>query len=123
MLVKGKITDYEGFPIFDATVVIKGSDPIIGATANFDGNYAINVNRGDILKFSHVGTNQIIERNVTASMTTLDIAMPNELQLPETVVIGKKRTNWFWLPLVIVGGAIAVNQSRKEKATPKKIKI
>lgn len=123
MLVKGKITDYDGYPIVDAHVIIKGTNPVIGVTTNFDGNYAINPSVGDILKFSHVGTKQIIERNVTSSMTTLDVTMPNELQLNEVVVTGTKPKQLSWLPLIIVGSAIALNQARKVKAQPKKITI
>ena len=45
--VKGTVSDDDGQPIPGATVVLKGTST--ATTADFDGNFSINVGLGDVL--------------------------------------------------------------------------
>ena len=51
--VSGTVSDENGLPLIGATVVISGTSS--GTTTDFDGNYKINANTGDVLIFSYVG--------------------------------------------------------------------
>jgi hypothetical protein len=51
--ISGTVSDENGLPLFGATVVISGTST--GTTTDFDGNYKINTNTGDVLSFSYVG--------------------------------------------------------------------
>ena len=62
--VKGKISDSGGVPLFGVTIMVVGSQT--GTTSDFDGNFTIEANPKDILRFSYVG------------MTTKDIVLGNE---------------------------------------------
>jgi len=51
--VTGNITDENGLPLPGATVVEQGTDN--GTTTDFDGNYQISIQEGNILILSFVG--------------------------------------------------------------------
>ena len=80
--VSGKITstdDKMGIP--GANIVVEGSNA--STTADFDGNYKINVNTGDVLKFSYVGfkTQSITVTN----QSTINVALATESSTLEEV--------------------------------------
>lgn len=50
--ITGKVTDNDGLPLPSATINIKGTDK--GTASDFDGNYSIEANTGDILVFSYM---------------------------------------------------------------------
>ena len=51
--ISGTVIDEDGLPLPTATVILKGTTQ--GTTTDFDGNYSINANPGDILVYSFVG--------------------------------------------------------------------
>lgn len=51
--VTGNITDENGLPLPGATVVEQGTDN--GTTTDFDGNYQISIQEGNVLILSFVG--------------------------------------------------------------------
>lgn len=51
--IKGTIKDSNGDPVVGANVVIKGTTK--GVSADFDGNYSISVENGDVLEFTSMG--------------------------------------------------------------------
>ena len=52
--ITGTVTSSEdGLPIPSANIVIKGTSK--GTSTDFDGNYTINANQGDVLEFSYIG--------------------------------------------------------------------
>ncbi len=59
--VSGKVTDVSGEPIPGANVVIKEKNK--GTATDFDGNYSIRVNPGDVLVFSSIGY-QTVEKTI-----------------------------------------------------------
>ena len=51
--ISGTVNDENGLPLPGATVVIEGTTQ--GVATDFDGNFSINANTGDILVISYVG--------------------------------------------------------------------
>ena len=52
--IDGKVTDVDSSdPIAGVNVVVKGTST--GTASDFDGNFSIVVNQGDVLVFSYVG--------------------------------------------------------------------
>ncbi len=56
-LIKGKVTDKYNEPLIGATVEIQGEGAHRFVYTNFDGNFSIEVEKGEILKFSYYGYN------------------------------------------------------------------
>ena len=83
--VSGTVTDQSsGLPLPGATVIIKGTTT--GTSTDFDGNYLISANLGDILQFSYIG---FLTQEVEVTTTTLNVALPPDSQvLDEVVIIG-----------------------------------
>ncbi|GJM49269.1 carboxypeptidase-like regulatory domain-containing protein [Capnocytophaga catalasegens] len=51
--VTGKVTDQSNSPLPGADILVKGTTH--GVVSDFDGNYEIQVNQGDVLEFSYIG--------------------------------------------------------------------
>ena len=84
--VKGAVTEQStSQPLPGVNILIKGT--ATGTTTDFDGNYQINVNNGDILVFSYVGYNTV-EMTYTGQSTLNVELTENASQLDEVVVIG-----------------------------------
>ncbi|MBR9855878.1 MAG: TonB-dependent receptor plug domain-containing protein, partial [Algicola sp.] len=82
--VTGTVTDGEGFPLVNVTVLIKGTNK--GVTTDFDGNFSITVPYPEnVLQFMHMGfeTQEIKVGN----QTTLEVVMKETAQALEEVVI------------------------------------
>ncbi len=83
--VSGVVTDFEGLPLPGVNILVKGT--ITGTQSDFDGNYIIQANEGDVLVFSYIGQ-KTVERTVGAS-NTINVQMDQDTQaLEEVVVIG-----------------------------------
>ncbi|WP_203257642.1 SusC/RagA family TonB-linked outer membrane protein [Hyunsoonleella ulvae] len=85
-VVKGTVTEQStSIPLPGVNVVIKGTTT--GTTTDFDGNYQIQVNNGDVIVFSYVG---YASQEITYSgQSTLDVQLSEDAaQLEEVVVIG-----------------------------------
>ena len=81
--VKGLVKDTAGEPIIGANVVIKGTTN--GTITDFDGNFQLNANKGDIIVISFIGY-QPQEARAAASM---NIILKDDTELlDEVVVIG-----------------------------------
>ncbi|AUP79108.1 SusC/RagA family TonB-linked outer membrane protein [Flavivirga eckloniae] len=77
-LIKGKVNDDDGLPLSGVSILIKGTTT--GAATDFDGNYQISADTGDVLEFSFLGytTQEII---VTEASQTIDVTLK--------VIVGK----------------------------------
>ena len=87
--VSGTVSDENGLPLIGATVVISGTSS--GTTTDFDGNYKINANTGDVLNFSYVG---YADQNITVGASnTINTTLQPDNTLDEVVVtaLGIKR--------------------------------
>ena len=81
--VKGLVKDTAGEPIIGANVVIKGTTN--GTITDFDGNFQLNANKGDIIVISFIGYRSQ-EAQAAASM---NIILKDDTELlDEVVVIG-----------------------------------
>ncbi|WP_241664733.1 SusC/RagA family TonB-linked outer membrane protein [Seonamhaeicola maritimus] len=83
--VTGVVTDETNMPLIGANVLVKGTSN--GAVTDFDGNYAISVNQGEVLIFSSLGF-QTKEVTVGAN-STINVQLAEDAQaLDEVVLIG-----------------------------------
>jgi len=84
--IKGTVTEQAtSIPLPGVNVVVKGTTN--GTATDFDGNFAIEVNEGDILVFSYVGYQQM---EITYSgQSPLNVQLTEDAaQLDEIVIIG-----------------------------------
>ncbi len=83
--IKGLVTDANNEPLPGLNVLIVGTTN--GTETDFDGNYTINANQGDVLQFSFVGMqSQLI--TVGGSNTINVVMLEDASALDEVVVVG-----------------------------------
>ncbi len=83
IIVKGIVKDTTGEPIIGANVIVKGTTN--GTITDFDGNFLLNANKGDIIIISFIGYRSQ-EAQAAASM---NIILKDDTELlDEVVVIG-----------------------------------
>lgn len=84
--LKGKVvSETDNQPIPGVNVAVKNTSK--GAVTDFDGNYQIQVNKGDVLQFSYVG--YVPQDRIIDNQTTLNVSLAEDLaKLDEVVVIG-----------------------------------
>lgn len=83
--VSGVVTDQSGLPLPGVSVVEVGTTN--GTQTDFDGNYTINVDQGNQLRFSYIGQ-KTVNMTVGAS-NTMNVQMEEDAQaLEEVVVVG-----------------------------------
>lgn len=83
--ISGTVTDNTGAPLPGANVVVRGTTT--GTQTDFDGNYTITANQGDVLVFRYLG---FATQSITVgTATTIDVTMQEDAsQLAEVVVTG-----------------------------------
>jgi TonB-linked SusC/RagA family outer membrane protein len=82
--ITGSVADDSSFALPGATVVVQGTSN--GVTTDFDGNYSITANVGDVLVFSFVGFET---KTVTVGRdTNINILLNTSNELDEVVVTG-----------------------------------
>ncbi len=83
--VSGVVTEQgTNTPLPGVNIVVKGTTT--GTTSDFDGNYQIEANQGDVLVFSYIGFKTL---EVTVTGSTLNVSMQEDrAKLDEVVVIG-----------------------------------
>ncbi|MDW5287774.1 SusC/RagA family TonB-linked outer membrane protein [Formosa sp. PL04] len=88
--ISGTVSDETGLPLPGVNIIIKGTSQ--GTQSDFDGNYAISANSGDVLLYSFIGYKT---KTVTLKESnTVNVVMSEDLaQLDEVVVtaLGIKR--------------------------------
>ncbi|AVI52411.1 hypothetical protein C5O00_10640 [Pukyongia salina] len=83
-LIRGVVIDEQGLPLPGANVLVKGT--ATGTHADFDGNFEINANKGQVLEFSYVGF-KTKEYNVKDVPENVTMVM-DEVMLEGLVVTG-----------------------------------
>ncbi len=79
----GTVTDAANVPVPGVNVIIKNTTT--GTSTDFDGNYSINVKKGDVLEFSSLGYSK---NSVTITgQKTLDVSLAEDASLLEEVVV------------------------------------
>jgi len=76
--ISGNITDDEGVPLPGATILVAGSNE--GTTSDFDGNFSIRANTGDVLDFSYVGYKTVSVQVENQDQITVVLIADNELE-------------------------------------------
>ena len=83
--VNGNIKSEEGETLPGVTVLVKGTN--VGTISDFDGNFSIDIDKGQTLVFSYIGFKTI--EKVVKTETVLNILMESDTQmLDEVVAIG-----------------------------------
>ncbi|WP_299668034.1 TonB-dependent receptor [uncultured Polaribacter sp.] len=84
--IKGIVTSADdNSPLPGVSILVKGTTK--GTSTDFDGGYAINVNKGDVLEFMYVGMKTVAV--TVANKTTINVALTTSSEiLDEIVVIG-----------------------------------
>ncbi|MFD2823095.1 SusC/RagA family TonB-linked outer membrane protein [Lacinutrix iliipiscaria] len=87
--ISGTVSDENGLPLPTATVIIQNTTT--GTSTDFDGNYSINANVGDVLDFSYVG--YATQSQTVGASNTIDVTLQPDNTLDEVVVtaLGIKR--------------------------------
>ncbi len=83
--VTGTVLDDTSQPLPGVSIIIKGTST--GTTSDFDGNFSINANDGDVLVFSYVGFNS---QEVTVSGNTVNVTMQAGVALDEIILVGNR---------------------------------
>lgn len=82
LTITGTVVDDQNQPLAGVSIVVKGTTR--GATTDFDGNYQISADRGEILVFSYIGFST---REITVTSETLNITLQESAQALENVVV------------------------------------
>jgi TonB-linked SusC/RagA family outer membrane protein len=83
--ISGVISDDDANPLPGVNVFIKGTN--VGTATDFDGNYSISVNTGDVLLFSFVGFSS--QEVTVGDENTIDVSMVTDYaNLDEVVITG-----------------------------------
>ena len=75
--ISGNITDDEGVPLPGATVLVQGTNN--GTTTDFDGNFSIQANVGDVINISYVGYESINQTVNNQDSISVSLSPANEL--------------------------------------------
>lgn len=81
--VKGIVLDAGGLPLAGVNIILKGTST--GTQSNFDGEYSIQVNKGDVLEFSYIGFKT---QSITiGDSNTINVTMEEDASKLDEVVI------------------------------------
>ena len=81
-IVTGNVSDTNGLPLPGATVVIKGTSS--GTTNDFDGNFSIETNSGEVLVVSYIG--YITQELTVSDSATINVVLESDQLLDEVVI-------------------------------------
>ncbi|MGS2764909.1 SusC/RagA family TonB-linked outer membrane protein [Sinomicrobium sp. M5D2P9] len=81
--ITGKVTDETGMPLPGVNIVVDGSNT--GTQTDFDGNYSITVNQGQVLVFTYIG--MTATRKTVGSGMVINVEMTEDTQALEEVVV------------------------------------
>ena len=100
--VSGTVSDNEGLPLPGATVVVSGTNS--GVSTDFDGNYSIVANTGDVLSFSFVGYTTQKVKIETNNVINVVLAADNSLDEVVVVAFGTKTRDELTSAVTVVSG-------------------
>ena len=83
-VVTGNVSDDNSLALPGATVVVEGTSN--GVTTDFDGNYSISANKGDVLVFSFVGFDN--KSVAVGNSNKINVQLNSSNELDEVVVTG-----------------------------------
>ncbi|MFI1771123.1 TonB-dependent receptor [Thalassobellus citreus] len=83
--VSGVVLDDTSQPLPGVSVIVKGTTT--GTITDFDGNYSLSANNGDVLVFSYVGYDT---QELTVTGSKLNVTMKSGVALDEVVLVGSR---------------------------------
>uniref|UniRef100_UPI00374D5834 TonB-dependent receptor n=1 Tax=Aestuariivivens insulae TaxID=1621988 RepID=UPI00374D5834 len=83
--VSGTVIDDSSQPLPGVSVVVKGTTS--GTITDFDGNFSISANNGDVLVFSYVGFET---QEIVVDGNTVNVTMQSGVALAEVVLVGSR---------------------------------
>lgn len=121
-VLTGTVVDGENTPLIGVSVLKANTSS--GTVTDFDGKYQINVNTGDVLRFSYTGFST--QSVTTSGQTQLDIVLEIDSELLEEVVVvgyGTRKVSHNTGAIAQVGGAAlaAVQVARVDEALAGKL--
>ena len=81
--ISGTVSDQSGMPLPGVNIIVKGTTN--GTQTDFDGNYSITANEGNVLTFTYVGL-KTVEQTVGAA-NTINVTMEEDAALLDEVVV------------------------------------
>ncbi len=87
--ISGNVTDQSGLPLPGVAVVIVGTTT--GTQTDFDGNYSISAQVGQVLRYTYLGQKTVI-RTVGAA-STINVQMEDDAEALQEVVVQGYRTS------------------------------
>ena len=105
----GQVTDENNLPLPGATVVVQGTSR--GTTTDFDGNYQIEAQSGDVLLFSYVGYAD--QQMTVGAADRYNVQMQSDTELEEVIITGyssQKKSE-------VTGSAVQLNQDQLSELT------
>ncbi|WP_225036718.1 SusC/RagA family TonB-linked outer membrane protein [Winogradskyella sp. SM1960] len=121
--VSGVVTSAaDNMPIPGANIIV--AETTTGATTDFDGNYQLQVKKGDVLKFSYVG--YVTQSIIIDSQTTINVQLVEDTSALEEVVVvgyGTRKKSHLTGSVSSVGGedVAAVQVARVDEALAGKL--
>ena len=82
--VTGIVVDESGLPLIGVNIIIEGTSR--GTQTDFDGNYTIMANQGDVLVYSFVGFG--VQKRTVGNENIINVEMAADNSLEEVVVVG-----------------------------------
>lgn len=82
--VSGTITDSDGLPLIGVNIIIENTSR--GTQSDFDGNYSIKANQGEVLVYSFVGFSTV--RRTVGTEANINVQLLPDATLDEVVVVG-----------------------------------
>ncbi len=86
--ISGNVTDQNGLPLPGVSIVVVGTST--GTQTDFDGNYSIGANVGQVLRYSYIG--QTTVNRTVGSANSINVQMQEDAQALEEVVVQGYRT-------------------------------
>ena len=81
--ISGNVVDQNNVPLPGVSVVVVGTTS--GTQTDFDGNYTIRANQGQVLRFSYIGQKSVDRTIGTASV--INVQMEEDTETLEEVVV------------------------------------
>lgn len=81
--ITGKVVTEENVPLLGVTVLVKGGKK--GVVTDFDGNYSLAADEGDVLSFSYVG--YVAAEVTVAKQTQINVTLKEDLTVLNEVVV------------------------------------
>ncbi|WP_373518547.1 TonB-dependent receptor domain-containing protein [Pricia sp.] len=81
--VSGNVTDQDGLPLPGVNIVVDGTTT--GTQTDFDGNYAIQAEEGQVLAFTYIGQKEV--KQTVGAGNTIDVQMEEDAQALEEVIV------------------------------------